>query len=261
MQQVELGRAHSLNLLRPNERKGSKPRCHFLTSGYPEDVAGRLTTLIEPYGEVSPRDNWMPCGFEDTGEAQLQKAERLIRSNDDRKTLGDWWLAEPRPTASTPTWDIASTCSLGGRPGLLLVEAKAHSAELLKEMCGKRVNAQSSDANHNRISSAISDANCGLRAATGLQWNLSSDRCYQMSNRFAWAWKLCTLGYSVALVYLGFLEADEMVGSFQDEQQWQELVKTHGAALVPSEAWGKTFDICGNSFTPLIRARSETISL
>jgi hypothetical protein len=245
--------------LRPNQRRGSKPRCHFLTHGNRDHVAGRLTSLIAPYGLVSEADYWMPSGFADTEEAELHKAERLIPSAEDRKTLRDWWLAAPRPTARTPTWDIASTCTIGDRAGLLLVEAKAHSAELLNEMCGKRFNAQSSEANHKRISSAISEANCGLQAATGLQWHLSSDRCYQMSNRFAWAWKLCTMGYSVALVYLGFIDVSEMAGSVEDEAQWQQLVEAHDATLVPYEAWGRPFDIQGSTFIPRVRARTQSL--
>jgi hypothetical protein len=45
---------------------------------------------------------------------------------------------------------------------------------------------------------------------TGLTWALSRDWCYQMSIRFAWAWKLAGLGKPVILIYLGFLAYDEM---------------------------------------------------
>jgi hypothetical protein len=193
-----------LSRLRRKEQRGSKPRCHFLTHGHNEEVAHRLTSLIAPRCRVSAADKWMPTGFEATEEAQLHKAECLIPSADDRQVLKHWWLADPRPTSRTPTWDIASTCLIDGRRGLLLMEAKAHEAELINEACGKRFDQGSSQVNHYRIGRAIAEANEGLQIATKMEWRLSSARCYQMSNRFAWAWKLCTLGYPVALCIWAF---------------------------------------------------------
>jgi hypothetical protein len=64
--------------LKPNQRKGSKPRCHLLTHGSPEQVAERLTGLIAPWGSVAVTDHWMPQGFDVVDEAQLGTAVRLI---------------------------------------------------------------------------------------------------------------------------------------------------------------------------------------
>jgi hypothetical protein len=80
-----------------------------------------------------------------------------MNSSNDRRALARRWLADPRPTSRTPNWDIASTCTIDGRKGLLLVEAKAHRPELTEE--GKRVNDDISAANHERIGVAISEAN------------------------------------------------------------------------------------------------------
>jgi len=44
------------------------------------------------------------------------------------------------------------------------------------------------------------------------KWQLSRDSLYQLANRFAWAWKIASLGVPVALVYLGFIAADQMKG-------------------------------------------------
>jgi hypothetical protein len=49
--------------LNKKQQKGSKPRCHILTSGEPGDVARRLTTIVRPWGQVLPTHNWMPRGF------------------------------------------------------------------------------------------------------------------------------------------------------------------------------------------------------
>ena len=42
-----------LQKLGSKAQRGSKPRCHWLTHGTHEQVAKRLTELIEPYGKVS----------------------------------------------------------------------------------------------------------------------------------------------------------------------------------------------------------------
>ena len=103
--------------------------------------------------------------------------------------------------------DIASACEIEGKSGLLLVEAKAHENELSysgKSSPGVSVNSQG---NHQQIGQAIAEANAGLELAAGNPWGISRDSHYQLSNRFAWAWKLASLGVPVVLVYLGFLNA------------------------------------------------------
>jgi hypothetical protein len=249
-----------LQHLRRKEQRGSKSRCHFMTHGEPHEVAGRLTSLIHPWGYVAATDSWMPKGFYDTEEAQLHKAKRLIPSQNDRDVLKSWWLADPRPTSTTPSWDIASTCSIKVERGLLLVEAKAHEGELRNEACGKRLRNVSSKANHESVARAIADANEGLARATKTDWRLSSNHCYQMSNRFAWSWKLCTLGYAVILVYLGFLDAADMDGPFGDDTQWDLLVKDHSAPLFPPEMWDRTINIGTVTFLPLIRASTQSLN-
>jgi hypothetical protein len=201
----------------------------------------------------------MPLGFDAREEAQLHKAERLIPSRADRLALTRWWLEDARPTSRTPTWDIASTCSIDGHRGLLLVEAKAYPGEMTNE--GKRFHKDSSKANHASVGRAIAEANEGLRQATELEkWHLSSTSCYQMSNRFAWSWKLCKLGYSVALVYLGFLDAIEMPPApFDQDSDWLNFVTAHSAPLFPSEIWNQRINIDGVSLTPLIRSLRQPL--
>ena len=41
-----------IDCLRPNERRGSKPRCHLLTHGSREQVAAALTELAAPFARV-----------------------------------------------------------------------------------------------------------------------------------------------------------------------------------------------------------------
>src|SRR5262245_55935670 len=189
--------------LRKTQQRGSKPRCHLLTSGTRVEVAERLTSLIKPWGEVVAGGCcWMPSGFADCEEAQLHKAEKIIADANDRDALLNWWLAvSGGPRTTTPNWDIASTCAIHGKPGILLIEAKAHDTELRNEERGKPLGGEDnkgvsldSRRNHVRIGCCIQEAAIALSQQTGLAWALSRDWCYQMSNRFAWAWKLTELG-------------------------------------------------------------------
>ena len=171
-------------------------------------------------------------GFIEPEEAQLHHAPRLLDPMISER-LKSWWLAEASQKAMTPNFDIASTCMIEGAPGLLLVEAKAHDGEKInKEIAGRILKVGPSDADrkasHEKIADAVASARESFERATSLPWRISRDTCYQMSNRFAWAWKLTELGVSVALIYLGFLRAYEMADRgrpFDDHEAWDQLVK------------------------------------
>jgi hypothetical protein len=77
----------------------------------------------------------MPQGFLNPEEAQVGRTSAFLGTRD-REALMSWWLAVRSPKARLPTWDVAATCPVEGRPGILLVEAKAHDKE--PEDSGKR---------------------------------------------------------------------------------------------------------------------------
>ena len=242
-----------LQKLRRNQRKGSKPRCHWLTHGPPGQVSRRLNALAEPWGSVSADDQWMPEGFDRVEEVQLHQAPRLLAPQD-CNALGDWWLAVRSGNSQTPNWDIASTCTVDGRKGVLLVEAKAHNQELkAKDQVG------GSRPNQERIAECIKEANGGLGDWTKFSWTLSPEHHYQMANRIAWSWKLAELGYPVILVYLGFLGAEDMRNGmeqypFNSHAEWEGLVKAHSQPLFPPQVWDRQWVIQGQPFVPLIRS-------
>jgi len=221
---------------------------------------------VAPFASIAPSDYWMPQGFEQTDEATLPEAQRLLPA-DVRLELKRWWLAVPSNNTRTPNWDIASTCAIEGRAGILLIEAKAHDQELIKEETGRK-NIEvpaSASARRNllRIDWAIRDASAALAEDTGLAWALSRDWNYQMSNRLAWAWKLTDLGIPVVLVYLGFLNADEMKDRGQplaDDADWQNLVKRHSRVLFPATVWNHSWMCGGQPFIPLIRSLEMPLS-
>ncbi|QDU09643.1 hypothetical protein [Gimesia aquarii] len=249
-------------LLRLNEkeRAGSKPRCHWLTHGQ-AGIAERLNGLLEGHGSVSSDDIWMPCGFEQITEAQLHKTPHLL-SDEHCQTLTRWWLAVGDQRTRTPCIDIASTCTIDDQKGILIVEAKAHTYELDKEEAGKSQKPDdklNTRRNFLRIGCCIDEANLALSDQTGLCWKLSRDHHYQMSNRFAWAWKLTELGYPVVVVYLGFLNAEEMRSGpskrpFLSNKEWETCVKSHSKSLFPESVWGSRHIVHGQPFISLIKS-------
>jgi hypothetical protein len=146
-----------LRTLPKKERRGSRARCILLTDGPNEAVAVRLSSLGAPFASINPHlDRWMPRGFADPKEAKLGEAPAFL-SSEQRQAVTAWWLAV-REHANTPNWDIASTATINGIKGLLLVEAKAHGSELRAD--GK-IN-KGRPENHVRIQAACRDASAAL---------------------------------------------------------------------------------------------------
>ena len=251
--------------LKSKERRGSKSRCHLLTHGSPGKVAARLTRLIEPWGRVDITDRWMPQGFTHTAEAQLGRVDNLLAPAVGQ-ALVNWWLAVPKG-ARVPNWDIASTCTIEGKPGLLLIEAKAHDEELNYETAGKRRACKETTGqirNREQIHNRMQESSAGLTNSTRLEWALSIEHNYQMSNRFAWAWKLTELGIPVILIYLGFLNAIEMSDRgvpFSTHKAWGKLVLAHSEHLFSNEIWNRQWTLNGQPFIPLIKSIEQPLVL
>lgn len=235
------------------ENRGSRARSLLLTDRGRAEVAEELTCLTDGWAAVDAvQDFWIPRGSENTAEAKIGETPGFV-PNPDAAELLRWWLAAPATTdgtrrANIPNWDIASTAHISGRPGLLLVEAKAHAGELGESGTQLRSDASAdSIANHQRIGDAVRQANDGLQAATGLTWGLSRDSHYQLANRFAWSWKIASLGVPVALVYLGFIDAAEMGGNGRmligSQNAWEDIVEHYAKGTVPESIWNATIQV------------------
>jgi hypothetical protein len=249
----------SASRLTKKDLKGSRLRCLMLANQPRDQVAHFLNSLANPHAVVQTSDFWMPMGFQKPEEAKLGETVGFL-SDVQREAMTDWWLAI-KERANTPNWDIASTCTIENKRGLILVEAKAHNAEFKNER--KQIIEGTNRDNHERIKEAIEMANKGLkRSLPG--WSLSRDSNYQLSNRFAWAWMLASLGVPVVLVYLGFLNVQEMDTKknsiFTTLPKWQEAVLDRAKGTVPAEAWNRRLDIDGIPIFPLIRAADVNIS-
>ena len=251
--------------------RGSRPRCVLLVVGERNEVAQRLTRLVnlpevsvsaenwcQPRGRPAHRD-----GSWDTtpsNEVDLAGPNDLV-SPDVQRELQSWWLEAPRG-ARTPNWDLAATCTIRGRSGLLLVEAKAHAEEL--GSAGKGLPSTPNGwRNHERIGNAIAEAAAGLSVATSGSWAISRDSHYQLSNRFAWAWKLASLDIPVALVYLGFLNAFEMTDlgqPFGSEDEWKSFLMDHCDGIVDQRSWGEWVDVGDTPMISVVRAYDQPIT-
>jgi len=161
-------------------------------------------------------------------------------------SLQTWWLAH-EAGANTPNWDIALSCEVEGKPGLVLVEAKANVPEL--GLLGKKLDCAASEAsreNHERIGRAIDEACTALRLVNP-KISISRDSHYQLSNRIAFAWKLASLGLPTVLVYLGFL-GDRGISDagepFRDMAHWNEVFAKYAHSLVPNELFERRIE-CG----------------
>jgi hypothetical protein len=240
--------------LKLDRLRGSLLRCLLLTGQPSDHVATQLTNLVSlPNVVVLSHDYWMPRGLKNYKETTLVESSHFLPP-DKRQELRNWWFKKPRG-ARGPNWDIASTCTIEGVKGLLLVEAKAHDKEL-SEAGKSQPTTTNSQLNHKQIGQAIAQANSGFNRVTS-SWALSHDSHYQLSNRFAWAWKLAMLGVPVILVYLGFLNATEMLDQgqpFNDREAWQTCMRNHAKNIIPEDAWEKRLEIDGIPAWFLIRS-------
>ena len=91
--------------------------------------------------------------------AKLGEDEGFL-SPEHRESVTHWWLGVVRH-ANTPNWDIASTCQINGKRGMLLVEAKAHDRELSSSSKPEPTTPNGMK-NHEKIGAAIKQASADL---------------------------------------------------------------------------------------------------
>lgn len=234
---------------REREFRGSRFRCLLATSLPQPKFVEWINSVIRPFAEISERDIHMPEGFCSPEEARLGETSKFLNA-EKRKILTDWWLAVSE-SANTPNWDLVSTCNVDGRDGLILLEAKAHNGELKPDdCCGAK-----EPRNREQIYQAVEEASKAL----GTGWSLKADHCYQLSNRFAWAWKAASLGVPVVLVYLGFLNAVEMPQPFQDHADWERRLHEYADGSMPRNVWNSRVTIGGTPLIPLIRSTDVNV--
>ncbi len=231
--------------------KGSQQRCLLITSMGKEKLQEILLKII---GEETVKKlgikftddfDYYPKGLINPNEIELDKVELPINVDFNYcKELNKWWL---KKSAKTPTWDLVCNAEINGDQGLILVEAKAYEGELPEE------GSDAKEPNRSSIMGALKDVN------DAYDYELSIDKCYQMSNRIAWGIKLASKGIPVVLIYLGFENTIEMDESLESWKEWDDAVRTH-SKQIRFDDWEK--EIPGDKlckvnpsyFYPIIRA-------
>lgn len=220
-----------------------------------EPFRNSLNQLLLPCdAEVTTTDCWMPVGRSSPNEARLGWNSLGVLTKEVQQKLTDWWLAYPIG-ANTPNWDLATSASISGKRGLVLIEAKAYEGEL--ERAGKRIfSNQRGECNHKQIGKAINEAReCLTPIAPGIQ--ISRDRYYQVSNRIAFCWKLATLRVPVILMYLGFLNDRGLLPPlrrFEDAAQCDKLIRLYLSQVFPESCIGQRLECGEASFQVIIRS-------
>jgi hypothetical protein len=242
-------------------------RKHMLDWIQHPDFITEMNDFISPIGaRIGEGDEGMPTAMDST-EARLDVFGRRVMPDKPWDQLRRWWL-QHADGANTPNWDFASTCTIRERPGLLLVEAKAHKGELSKS--GKPIRTRKrtpqgfteivpsarSSQNHEQIRKAISQA-CDALKTSLPEIAISRDKCYQLSNRIAFAWWLASHDIPVVLMYLGFVGDKTMRGWFENSEAWTDTLNTYAGKVMPKSAIG-TRIVCGSSEFQLI-SRSRRV--
>jgi len=234
-------------------------RKHVLDWTDRPEFSVELLQLVAPIDcRLSARSRWMPRGHHLPDEARLETfGPEALPNVETWSSLRKWWLAH-EGGANTPNWDIAASCEIEGRSGLILVEAKANVPEL--SAAGKPVDAgasAASAANHERIRLAINEA-CTALKDISTSTAISRDSHYQLSNRVAFAWKLASLGVPTVLAYLGFW-GDEGIADaglpFEHAAHWEAVFGAYGHSVVPKELFDRRIDCAAAPMWLLVRSR------
>jgi hypothetical protein len=197
---------------------------------------------------VTETDVRRPLGQRDDREYELPEfCREYMAGRFDLRQIEEphWWIAKRGRFVRTPNFDLLSTATVCGAPGVLLVEAKAHHGEL--EIVGKRLKSNSSPENHRKIGESIDLANQALNDITQ-GFTLSRDSYYQVSNRVSWGWRVAALGVPVTLLYLGFVQDPYWPDdNFRSPADWLNAARSYLGKVVPAGVIEQRMHVCSQS--------------
>lgn len=238
--------------------KGSKTAMVKLVKS--NDFINNINDLIKIDGvSITTKDVSSPNAQIPSKEVTLST---FLRQNFDQKkavAITDWWI---KHGTATPKWDLISTCTIDGKRGILLVEAKAHHGELKKDKKLLKKDASiETEQNHEQIYNVIDNVKKQLNYKIS-DITISRDKCYQFSNRVAHAWWLANQGIPVVLLYLGFLKVDDLNENnkkpkyklFTSHEKWKTCFEEHTKLVGASELIDKTIDCGESSFITICRS-------
>jgi len=220
-----------------------------------EELAENLEKIIDiPFVKISPDCYWVPDRAKGNNKELIlpEFCNRYCRDYEefDVNEFTNWWLKG----GTNPTWDFLSTCTIKGKKGIVLVEAKSHSNELKREGKSIKIDEEiypleelenllyekiksSKDGklmikrvlkklnNHDKIGQCIAEAR-GALSGWIPKINISRDDHYQLSNRIACTWKLAQCGVPSVLLYLGFTKDNHWseIDQIRSKDEWDRIV-------------------------------------
>lgn len=240
-----------------SNQKGSKLRCSMFSLLGVETIQAKLQAMVQRAGisdltlELEDKCKYYPQVDFGIPEYRFSDKNGLVDETL-RKKLIKWWLGIDGDTnRNTPNWDFACDAIINGEKGLILIEAKSYKEELIRKDPWGATSEQSKQI----ISKALTEANEHLNTIHQ-GFNLNWDTNYQISNRFAWSWKLAVEGIPVVLIYLGFLNCEEMIANtrsiLKTSEDWNLLFKDDLKDVIPYSVWNKPINIGKSSFFPII---------
>ena len=197
--------------------------------------------LFDGGASIAQSDEHRPLGKHDPAEWSVEAfCAQFCRDWLDVDRLASWW-----PQIMPPQWDLISTCRVGGRQGLLLVEAKAHEGEC--SFAGKELEpgaSSESERNHRQIRRCLREAADGLRPFGVFRLDAGSH--YQLANRVAYLWKLASMGIPTVLLYIGFTGDTYFARDYLvDVDHWQRVMGAYMQGVVPLSFPGQVVKLSG----------------
>jgi hypothetical protein len=167
----------------------------------------------------------------------------------------EWWFPYKNAVNRRPTWDLVCHVHVDGKPGILLVEAKAHVSELSEQDKKSPPNPKSprSRANDCSVRLRLCEASLALSNIGLGQFHLSADNHYQLSNRLAYLNKVAGEGVPTILMYLGWLKSPDWPDDpIRDAKHWRDLVEGYVKAIAPSNFIGKLHQKSGGGSMQMV---------
>ncbi|MBN2356916.1 hypothetical protein JXO59_12445 [candidate division KSB1 bacterium] len=160
---------------------------------------------------------WLDFDFNpnnDWPDAELKGLEFL--QGDEYRDLQKKWAEFWPLGGGIHNWDAVGWVHANGKKELLLVEAKAHTDEIMSD-CGA-ANPKSID----KITNAFSQAKAGLHVPSEKDW---TTKYYQFANRIATIYFLNQQGINARLMFIYFL-GDKVQGKNcpKTKQEWQQAL-------------------------------------
>ncbi|MFH5806309.1 hypothetical protein [Alienimonas sp. DA493] len=151
-----------------------------------------------------------------------------------------WWVRHREGAARGPVWDLLAVLEpVGGgapvaRPGLLLVDAKAHASEFRPEKgMSEPEDSDRSRENARRIRKPIKEAERRLNVLNRLMVRFPTERHYHLVSRLAYACEAASRGCAAVLMLLGFTGDTTFPDHFRGGPHWQREVGAYLHGVLP----------------------------